>query len=156
MSLTKYQHLPNTPVICTGDKTLNLTELSNNNILLYFYPKDSTPGCTTEGQNFKASHHDFLQSDCLIFGISRDSISSHDNFKAKQQFPFDLISDPHEILCQYFDVIKLKKLYGKEYLGIERSTFLFHQGSCIQEWRKVKVRDHVAEVLNYLQKLSKP
>jgi thioredoxin-dependent peroxiredoxin len=146
--------LPNISLNATGDQQINLAELKGKNIVVYFYPKDSTPGCTTEGQNFRDNFDAFAQADCLIFGVSRDTIRSHENFKAKQEFPFELISDPDEALCKAFDVIKLKKMYGKEHLGIERSTFLFNkQGVLAHEWRKLKVKGHVDEVLDTLQSM---
>jgi len=132
----------------TGDKTINLKDLTGKKVVLYFYPKDSTPGCTTEGQNFRDAKAKFSRLNTVIFGVSRDSMKRHENFKAKQNFNFDLLSDEDESLCKQFDVIKLKKLYGKEYMGIERSTFLIDEnGVLIEEWRGVKVKDHVADVL---------
>ncbi len=132
----------------TSNKAITESDLLNHYTVLYFYPKDSTPGCTTEGQDFTAAYPEFKALNTEIYGISRDSIRKHENFKAKYQFPFELISDPDETLCNLFDVIKLKKNYGKTYLGIERSTFLIDpQGKIIQEWRKVKVIGHVKAVL---------
>ena len=132
----------------TGDKTVSLKDLSGKKVVLYFYPKDSTPGCTTEGQNFRDAKAKFTRQNTIIFGVSRDSMKRHENFKAKQKFNFDLLSDEDESLCKQFDVIKLKKLYGKEYMGIERSTFLIDEnGKLLEEWRGVKVKDHVDEVL---------
>ena len=132
----------------TGDKTINLSDYQGKNIVIYFYPKDSTPGCTTEGQGFRDIYKQFQQCNTEILGISRDSIRTHENFKAKQAFPFDLLSDKEEIACKQFDVIKLKKNYGREYMGIERSTFLIDaNGKLFKEWRKVKVKGHVEEVL---------
>ena len=132
----------------TGDKTISLKDLSGKKVVLYFYPKDSTPGCTTEGQNFRDAKEKFSRLNTVIFGVSRDSMKRHENFKAKQNFNFDLLSDEDESLCQQFDVIKLKKLYGKEYMGIERSTFLIDEnGKLLEEWRGVKVKGHVDEVL---------
>ena len=146
--------LPNLSVESTGDKKVNLSKLKGNNVIVYFYPKDSTPGCTTEGQNFRDLISEFESNDCIIFGVSRDTIKSHERFKDKQEFPFDLLSDPDEKLCKKFDVIKLKKLYGKEYLGIERSTFLFDKtGKLVNEWRKVRVKGHVDEVLDAVKAL---
>lgn len=145
---------PNILLDATGDQQINLSKLKNNNIIVYFYPRDSTPGCTTEGLDFSAHFKTFSQLDTLIFGVSRDSIKSHLRFKEKQGFPFDLISDPDEELCKAFDVIKLKKLYGKEYLGIERSTFLFNkQGKLVNEWRKIRVKGHVDTVLEAVKQL---
>ena len=132
----------------TGEKTVSLKDLSGKKVVLYFYPKDSTPGCTTEGQNFRDAKAKFTRQNTIIFGVSRDSMKRHENFKAKQKFNFDLLSDEDESLCKQFDVIKLKKLYGKEYMGIERSTFLIDEnGKLLEEWRGVKVKDHVDEVL---------
>lgn len=132
----------------TGDKTLSLKQLAGKKVVLYFYPKDSTPGCTTEGQNFRDAKAKFTRQNAVILGVSRDSIKRHENFKAKQAFNFDLLSDEDESLCQQFDVIKLKKLYGKEYMGVERSTFLIDEdGTLLEEWRGVKVKEHVEAVL---------
>ncbi len=132
----------------TGDKTISLKQLAGKKLVLYFYPKDSTPGCTTEGQDFRDAKAKFSRQNTLILGVSRDSMKRHENFKAKQNFNFDLLSDEDESLCKQFDVIKLKKLYGKEYMGIERSTFLISEdGVLLEEWRGVKVKGHVDEVL---------
>ncbi|SEQ67925.1 peroxiredoxin Q/BCP [Amphritea atlantica] len=132
----------------TSDTSVTLSELKGSNVVIYFYPKDSTPGCTTEGQDFRDLYNQFEAANTRIFGVSRDSLRAHENFKAKQSFPFELISDPDETLCKLFDVIKLKKLYGKEHMGIERSTFLIDADGVLRnEWRKVKVKGHVAEVL---------
>ncbi len=140
----------------TGDKTICLNDLQGKNVVLYFYPKDATPGCTTEGQNFRDAKAKFTRQNTVILGVSRDSIRKHENFKAKQKFNFDLLSDEDESLCKQFDVIKLKKLYGKEYMGIERSTFLIDSnGVLVQEWRKVKVPGHVDEVLAAVKDLNK-
>ena len=140
----------------TTDSTFKLSDYKGkSNIVLYFYPKDSTPGCTTEGQNFRDLYTNFQDLDTEIFGISRDTMRRHENFKAKQSFPFELISDEDETVCKHFDVIKLKKLYGKEYLGIERSTFLIDkEGVLRKEWRKVKVKGHVDEVLETLKTMG--
>jgi peroxiredoxin Q/BCP len=132
----------------TGDKTISLKDLAGKKVVLYFYPKDSTPGCTTEGQNFRDARARFTRLNTVILGVSRDSMQRHENFKTKQNFNFDLLSDEDESLCKQFDVIKLKKLYGKEYMGIDRSTFLIDEnGVLIAEWRGVKVKGHVDEVL---------
>jgi len=132
----------------TGDKTISLKDLTGKKIVLYFYPKDSTPGCTTEGQDFRDAKAKFTRQNTVILGVSRDSLKKHENFKAKQNFNFDLLSDEDESLCKQFDVIKLKKLYGKEYMGIDRSTFLIDENALlIKEWRGVKVKGHVEEVL---------
>jgi peroxiredoxin Q/BCP len=139
----------------TGNKTISLSDLEGKNLVLYFYPKDNTPGCTTEGLDFANRLDDFETANTVILGVSRDSIRKHENFKKKQSFPFELLSDEDETLCRQFDVIKLKKLYGKEYLGIDRSTFLIDtQGILIREWRSVKVKGHVEEVLAAAQELN--
>jgi len=140
----------------TGEQTISLSSLKGQNIVLYFYPRDSTPGCTTEGQNFRDSIAKFKRQNCVILGVSRDTLTKHENFKAKQKFPFDLLSDTEEVLCNIFDVIKLKNMYGKKHLGIERSTFLINdKGVLKQEWRKVKVNGHVEEVLIAVKALNK-
>lgn len=132
----------------TGDQTISLSSLKGKNAVIYFYPKDSTPGCTTESQNFRDLCDEFAACNTVIIGVSRDGLKSHENFRAKQSLPFDLISDKEEELCKLFDVIKLKKLYGREYMGIERSTFLIDaKGVLREEWRKVKVAGHAEAVL---------
>ena len=133
----------------TGDQTVKLKNLRGQKVVIYFYPKDSTPGCTTEGQDFRDLHSKFRRQKTIILGVSRDSIASHEKFKAKQDFPFDLLSDKDEILCRKFDVIKEKSLYGRKFMGIERSTFLIDEmGKLRREWRKVKVKGHAQEVLD--------
>lgn len=147
--------VPDFTVPATGDQEISLSDFKGRkNVVIYFYPKDSTPGCTTEGQDFRDHHADFEKADTVILGVSRDGIKSHENFKAKQSFPFELLSDKDEALCKLFDVIKLKKMYGKESLGVERSTFIIDkEGVLRQEWRKVKVSGHVAEVLEAVKAL---
>ena len=125
----------------TGDKNISLKELAGKKVLLYFYPKDSTPGCTIEGQNFRDAKAKFTRQNTIVFGVSRDSMKRHENFKAKQAFNFDLLSDEDEFLCKQFDVIKLKKLYGKEYMGIDRSTFLIGEDGALLD-RVSKTRRH--------------
>jgi peroxiredoxin Q/BCP len=143
-------------VPATSGQTVSLAALKGKQVVIYFYPKDSTPGCTTEGQGFRDQYPQFVAANTVVFGVSRDSLKSHENFKCKQQFPFELISDKDEALCQLFDVIKLKKLYGKEYMGVDRSTFLIDQhGVLRQEWRGVKVPGHVDAVLAAAQALAK-
>jgi len=133
----------------TGDQTIRLKDLRGKKVVVYFYPKDSTPGCTTEGQDFRDLHAKFKRAKTVILGVSRDSLASHEKFKAKQSFPFDLLSDPDEKLCKQFDVIKEKTLYGRKFMGIERSTFLIDEdGKLRAEWRKVKVKGHAQEVLD--------
>ncbi|MCW9054167.1 MAG: peroxiredoxin [Motiliproteus sp.] len=149
------QAVPDFSAEATSDSNIQLADLKGRQVIIYFYPKDSTPGCTTEGQGFRDNFQAFSDANTVIFGVSRDKMRSHENFKAKQQFPFELISDPEETLCKLFDVIKLKKLYGKEHLGIERSTFLIDkEGVLRKEWRKVKVKEHVVEVLEAAQALN--
>ncbi len=140
----------------TSGQTVNLASLKGKQVVIYFYPKDSTPGCTTQGQGFRDQLEAFKAANTEVFGVSRDSLKSHENFKAKQAFNFELISDKEEALCQLFDVIKLKKLYGKEYMGVDRSTFLIDKDGVLrQEWRGVKVPGHVDAVLAAAQALSK-
>ena len=140
----------------TGDQTISLSDFKGSNLVLYFYPKDSTPGCTREGQDFRDNHSKFRRAKTFILGVSRDSIKAHENFKAKQAFPFDLLSDADEALCKQFDVIKMKNMYGKKVRGIERSTFLIDaNGKLRQEWRKVKVDGHADEVLQAVKYLNK-
>jgi thioredoxin-dependent peroxiredoxin len=138
----------------TGEKDITLSDLKGENVVIYFYPKDSTPGCTREGQDFRDNIRKFRALKTVILGVSRDSIKSHENFKAKQEFPFDLLSDAEEKLCKQFDVIKEKNMYGKKHMGIERSTFLIDsKGVLRQEWRKLKVDGHVEEVLKAVKSL---
>ena len=138
----------------TGDQTISLADLKGSNVVLYFYPKDSTPGCTTEGQDFRDNHTKFRRRKTVILGVSRDSLRSHENFKAKHEFPFELLSDAEEKLCKQFDVIKEKNMYGKKVMGIERSTFLIDGAGVLRrEWRKVKVKGHVDEVLEAVKEL---
>ncbi len=147
--------VPDFEAMSTGDKTIKLSDYKGQYVLLYFYPRDNTPGCTTEGKNFRDNIAQFEQFNTVILGVSRDSVRVHEGFKSKQEFPFDLLSDKEEILCNLFDVIKMKKLYGKESLGIERSTFLIDpNGVLIHEWRKVKVKIHLDEVLETLNQLG--
>jgi len=138
----------------TSNLQFNLNDFAGKNIIIYFYPKDSTPGCTNEGIDFKDLYESFKNLNTEIFGISRDSLKSHENFKAKYNFPFELLSDPDEVACQLFDVIKMKNMYGKQVRGIERSTFIINiQGELIQEWRGVKVNGHVVEVLDFIKNI---
>ncbi len=138
----------------TRNKTIKLKELRGQNVVIYFYPKDNTPGCTTEGQDFRDLHAKFRRQDSVILGVSRDSIASHEKFRDKQKLPFDLISDPDEKLCKKFDVIKEKTLYGRKFMGVERSTFLIDAtGKLRREWRKVKVKGHAADVLEAVKGL---
>jgi len=144
-------HLP-----ATGDQKIRLSSLKGSHVVLYFYPKDSTPGCTREGQDFRDNLAKFKRQNTFVYGVSRDSIKSHEKFKEKQAFKFDLISDEDETLCDIFDVIKMKNMYGKKVRGIERSTFLIGaDGKLLQEWRKVKVDGHVDEVLDAVKTFNK-
>lgn len=156
MAVSLDQPVADFSAAATSGQQVSLSALKGRQVVIYFYPKDSTPGCITEGQDFRDQHAAFQAANTVIFGVSRDSMKSHENFKCKQAFPFELISDKDEALCQLFDVIKLKKLYGKEYLGIDRSTFLIDaQGVLRQEWRGVKVPGHADEVLAAAQALNK-
>jgi peroxiredoxin Q/BCP len=138
----------------TSDKVISNETFKNKNVVIYFYPKDSTPGCTTEGQDFRDNYKKFKKLNTDILGISRESIKSHENFKSKQDFPFELLSDPDEKVCKAFDVMKLKSMYGREYIGVDRSTFLVNSaGKIIKEWRGVKVKGHALEVLNAVKEL---
>ena len=133
----------------TGDKDFNLSDYVGQHIIIYFYPRDNTPGCTSEGEDFRDNFKIFTKKKTKIFGVSKDSLKSHDGFKDKFNFPFELISDPNEKICKLFDVIKEKSMYGKKYMGIERSTFLIGpDGKLLKEWRKVKVKGHVEEVIS--------
>jgi peroxiredoxin Q/BCP len=140
--------VPNFRLPATGNRDIELKSLQGRNVVIYFYPKDDTPGCTTEGCGFRDHHKDFSRLNTVVLGVSRDSLTSHDRFRAKYEFPFDLLSDGDETLCRLFDVIKEKNMYGKKVMGVERSTFLVDgTGTLRQEWRKVKVDGHVEGVL---------
>ncbi|NCF59264.1 MAG: redoxin domain-containing protein [Gammaproteobacteria bacterium] len=139
----------------TGDKNVRLKDLRGKNVVIYFYPKDSTPGCTLEGQDFRDLHARFKRQNTLILGVSKDSIESHEKFKAKQKFSFDLLSDADGKLCEKFDVIREKNMYGRKFMGIERSTFLIDvDGKLRREWRKVKVKGHAEEVLGAVKEIG--
>ncbi|MFK8081207.1 MAG: peroxiredoxin [Granulosicoccus sp.] len=138
----------------TSDQTISLASLKGSKVVLYFYPRDATPGCTTESQNFRDAIEHFTQAGAVVLGISQDSVASHEKFKAKQAMPFELLSDESGEICNAYDVIRLKKMYGKEFEGIERSTFLIDEKGVLRsEWRKVKVPGHVDEVLTAVQAL---
>ncbi|MBL4670704.1 MAG: peroxiredoxin [Arenicella sp.] len=146
--------IPDLTVATTQDEAMQLRQLKGKNLVLYFYPKDNTPGCTTEGQNFRDAYKAFQAANTEILGVSRESIRTHQNFINKQEFPFDLISDPDEILCKAMDVMKEKNMYGKTHIGIERSTFVFDtEGKLVHEVRKVKVKGHVDVILEVVQGL---
>ena len=146
--------LPDFQLPATGGQPFSLAAVRGKTLVLYFYSKDSTPGCTTEAQQFRDLHDEFVQAGCVIAGVSRDSVKSHENFKAKQNLPFTLISDADETLCTQFAVIKEKKLYGKLVRGVERSTFVIDgQGVLRHEWRGVKAPGHAQEVLDFIKTL---
>lgn len=154
--LTVGKKAPDFELPATREQGVKLSKLKGSNVVLYFYPKDNTSGCTLEGQDFRDNHAKFKRRDTLVFGISRDSLKSHENFRNKQKFPFDLLSDTDETVCKLYDVIKEKNMYGRKVLGIERSTFLIDaRGVLAREWRKVSVKGHVAEVLDAVKTLEK-
>jgi peroxiredoxin Q/BCP len=154
MTVSLNQAVPDFSAPMTGDATFRLADQRGKTVILYFYPKDNTPGCTTESMNFRDQHDAFAKAGAVVFGISRDSIKSHENFKAKLELPFELISDGDEAVCQLFDVIKMKKLYGKEHRGIERSTFILDKKGILRhELRGIKVPNHVDEVLELVTAL---
>jgi len=146
--VTVGKKVPAFAVEATGNEKIRSKDLKGSHVVLYFYPRDSTPGCTLEGQDFRDNHTRFRRAKTVILGVSRDSIASHEKFKAAQGFPFELLADTDETLCKLFDVIKQKNMCGKKVLGIERSTFLIDKEGVLQkEWRKVKVAGHVEDVL---------
>ena len=150
------KRVPDVELHLTGDRRVKLSDFAGRPLVLYFYPKASTPACTQEGLDFTAAIAKFRRLSCVILGASRDSLKAQENFKAKQGFPFDLVADKDEELCGVFDVIKLKNMYGKQVRGIERSTFLIDaDGTLRQEWRGVKVKGHVEEVLDAVKSLKK-
>jgi peroxiredoxin Q/BCP len=138
----------------SSDRTFTLSAFRGSTVVLYFYPKDSTPGCTTEAQQFRDLHSQFVRAGAIVVGVSRDGIKSHENFKARQDLPFDLLADTEELLCTRFSVIKMKSMYGKQVRGIERSTFVIDgQGLLRREWRAVKVAGHAQEVLDFVAQI---
>jgi thioredoxin-dependent peroxiredoxin len=148
------QPAPDFSAAATSGRIIQLSGLKGRYVVLYFYPKDNTPGCTQEGQDFRDLYPEFQALDADILGVSRDSLKSHENFKCKQEFPFELLSDADEALCQLFDVIKPKNMYGKQVRGIERSTFLIGpDGTLLAEWRKVNVKGHATAVLEKIRAL---
>ena len=149
------QPVPDFALPATSGNTFKLSDFLGQYVVVYFYPKDSTPGCTTQGMQFRDAYADFKQANAEIIGISRDSVKSHENFKAKFSFPFELAADTEEVACNIFGVIKMKNMYGKQVRGIERSTFVINpQGVVVREWRGVKVDGHALEVLSFIQSLS--
>ncbi|OGO91869.1 MAG: peroxiredoxin [Coxiella sp. RIFCSPHIGHO2_12_FULL_42_15] len=154
-SISLNQPVPHVTFTATNGVTANLHDFHGKSVVLYFYPKDNTPGCTCETKDFRDQFEKFQQANTLIFGISRDTLASHENFKQKLDLPFELISDPDETLCQLFNVINPKVLFGKRFFGVTRSTFLIDsQGILRQAWRKVKVKGHVAEVLQKAESIN--
>ena len=138
----------------TNSKVFKLSEYAGKTLVIYFYPKDNTPGCTTQGMQFRDSYADFQATNAEIVGVSRDSIKSHENFKAKFSFPFELLADTEELACGIFGVMKMKNMYGKQVRGVERSTFVIDKnGVLVKEWRGVKVDGHALEVLNFIKTL---
>jgi len=138
----------------TGDTTFKLSDHRGQNVVVYFYPKDNTSGCTLEGQEFRDLYPDFAKANTIVVGVSRDSLKSHEGFKAAQSFPFELLSDKDETACELFKVMKLKNMYGKQVRGIERSTFVFDvKGKLVKSWRGLKAPGHAAEVLAFVQTL---
>ncbi len=143
-------------VATSTDGDIRLSDLRGKKVILYFYPRDNTPGCTTQGQQFRDAYAQFQQAGAVIIGVSRDTLSSHNKFKEKQGFPFPLIADPEETLCEAFGVMKLKNMYGKQVRGIERSTFLINEAGTLQQaWRGLKVPGHVDEVLKTVQESAR-
>ena len=146
--------VPDFTLAATGEQKIKLSDLKGRHVVLYFYPKDDTPGCTLEGKDFRDRHDKLKKLKTVVLGVSRDSVASHEKFKDKYEFPFELLSDPDEKLCTLFDVIKEKNMYGKKVMGIERSTFLIDKDGVLRrEWRKVKVDGHADEVLSAIKEL---
>ena len=145
--------LTNFELPATSGLTFKLSNYLDKNLVIYFYPKDNTPGCTTQGMQFRDSYNEFQALNTEIFGVSRDSLKSHENFKAKFTFPFELLADTEELACGIFGVMKMKNMYGKQVRGVERSTFVIKSGVLIKEWRGVKVEGHAQEVLNFIKTL---
>jgi len=146
--------VPEFEVASTGNRTFKLSAALGSPLVLYFYPKDNTPGCTTEGQEFRDLYGEFAGRGCAVYGVSRDSIKSHEGFKSKMSFPFELLSDPDEMVCNLFGVMKMKNMYGKQLRGVERSTFVIDQAGVVRkEWRGLKVPGHAQEVLEFVKSL---
>ena len=145
--------IPNAEIPATGGKFVNLQN-QKGIYVLYFYPKDATPGCTQEGRDFSRLYKSFQSESCEVFGVSKDSIASHEKFKAKEKYPFPLLSDPEEKLCKAFQTLKEKISFGKKRMGLERSSFVVRSGQILKEWRKVKVSGHAQEVLDFVKNLS--
>jgi peroxiredoxin Q/BCP len=144
--------VPDFSLASTGGSTFRLSSARGSKVVLYFYPKDNTPGCTQQGSDFRDAYRAFQKEGTQIYGISRDSLESHESFKAKMKFPFELLSDPDEAVCERFGVMKIKNMYGRKVRGIERSTFVIdEEGVLARAWRGVKVPGHVQEVLNFVK-----
>lgn len=153
-TLTLNQAVPDFQLPATSGKTFQLADYLGKTLVIYFYPKDSTPGCTTQGMQFRDAYAELQSHNTEVFGVSRDSLKSHENFKAKFTFPFELLADTEELACSIFGVMKMKNMYGKQVRGIERSTFIIDKnGILVKECRGVKVDGHVTEVLNFIQTL---
>ena len=154
MSVELGKVIPKFTIPATGEQDISPQQYKGKWLIIYFYPRDNTPGCTTEGKDFRDHHAEFEKLNAVILGVSRDSVKVHTNFKAKHEFPFELMADQEEQLCRLFDVIKEKNMYGRKVMGIERSTFLIDpKGRLAAEWRKVKVKGHVEELLSTLKEL---
>ncbi len=154
-SATLDKAVPDFELSATGNQSIRLSHLKGKNVILYFYPKDCTSGCTLEGQDFRDHYAEFIKLNTEILGISRDTVKLHEKFKSEQSFPFELLSDTDQKICDLFDVIKEKNMYGKKVYGIERSTFLIDEnGTLVHEWRKVKVDGHVKDVLDKITRIK--
>jgi thioredoxin-dependent peroxiredoxin len=146
--------VPDFEIASTGNRTFKLSAELGSPLVLYFYPKDNTPGCTTEGQEFRDLHGEFVRRNCAVYGVSRDSIKSHEGFKSRMNFPFELLSDPDEKICNLFGVMKMKNMYGKKVWGVVRSTFVIGPGGIVRrEWRGLRVPGHAREVLEFVKSL---
>jgi len=147
--------VPDFEIASTGNRTFKLSAALGSPLVIYFYPKDNTPGCTTEGQEFRDLHGEFVRRNCAVYGVSRDSIKSHEGFKSKMSFPFELLSDPDEKVCNLFGVMKMKNMYGKKVWGVVRSTFVIDpEGVVRREWRGLRVPGHAREVLEFVKSLK--
>ena len=147
--------VPDFEIASTGNRTFKLSAELGSPLVLYFYPKDNTPGCTTEGQEYRDLHGEFARRNCAVYGVSRDSIKTHEGFKSRMSFPFELLSDPDEKVCNLFGVMKMKNMYGKKVWGVVRSTFVIDpEGVVRREWRGLKVPGHAREVLEFVKSLK--
>ena len=147
--------VPDFEIASTGNRMFKLSAALGSPLVLYFYPKDNTPGCTTEGQEFRDLHGEFARRNCAVYGVSRDNIKSHEGFKSRMNFPFELLSDPDEKVCNLFGVMKMKNMYGKKVWGVVRSTFVIDPGGVVRrEWRGLRVPGHAREVLEFVKSLN--